>query len=90
MNAANEQETPSLNVGDLVEIGCISPATSFFGWSGSRVGIYLGTFEFTHYMNEDEKKTDICHKVWISGETKYVSTTQEILLLAAVEGLNEK
>tara|TARA_R100000008_G_scaffold39452_1_gene22571 strand:+ start:54 stop:326 length:273 start_codon:yes stop_codon:yes gene_type:complete len=84
-----EEKLVDINIGDLVEITHISPATSFFGWSGVKYGIYLGMFEFTHYISECESKTDMCHKVWISGEVKYVSTSQELKVLAPVEQTNE-
>ncbi len=89
-NTVIEQTIADMDIGDLVEIHQVSPETSFFGWGGKKLGIYLGTFEFTHYMNKDNKKTDVCHKVWVSGEIKFVSTIQEMKILAKVGQSNER
>jgi hypothetical protein len=85
-----EEKLVDIKIGDLVEINYVSPATSYFGWGDSpKCGIYLGTFEFTHYVSDSERRTDICHKVWISGEVKYVSTSQELRVLATADNQNE-
>jgi len=84
-----EEKLININIGDLVEIDHVSPATSYFGWTGPHYGIYLGMFEFTHYVNKDEKTTDRCYKVWVSGEIKYVSTSDTLTVLAAASQTSE-
>ena len=80
-----EQATTDVDIGDLVEIHKVGPKSSYFGWGGRKFGVYLGPLEFTQYMNNNDRKTDTCHKVWVSGEIKYVSTIQEMKILAKVD-----
>ena len=73
------------NIGDLVEIVYIGEGTAAFPWTETPVsGIYLGTMEFTHYLNPADKKIDICHKVWAAGRVRYISRMDEIKLLSSV------
>ena len=87
-NTVIEQAIADIDIGDLVEICKVSPKSSYFGWGGRKFGIYLGPLEFTQYMNNNDRKTDNCYKVWVSGEIKYVSTIQEMKILAKVDQLS--
>ena len=72
------------DIGDLVEIMYIGEGTALFPWSETPVsGIYLGTMEFTHFKNADEKVQDICHKVWSMGKVRYIADVDEIRLLSS-------
>jgi len=71
------------NIGDLVEIVYIGEGTAYFPWTEVPVpGIYLGQMEFIHYVNPNEKKTDICYKVWALGKVRYIADISEIKLLS--------
>ena len=72
------------NIGDLVEIVYIGEGTAAFPWTETPVsGIYLGTMEFTHYLNPEDKKIDVCHKVWSMGKVRYIQDLDEISLLSS-------
>lgn len=72
------------NIGDLVEIIYIGEGTAVFPWTETPVsGIYLGTMEFVHYLNADDKVMDVCHKVWSMGKVRYISDVDEIKLLSS-------
>ena len=72
------------NIGDLVEILYVGQSSSYFPWTDNPVpGIYLDEMEFTHYKSPNEKKTDICHKVWAIGKVRYVADLNEIKLLSS-------
>ncbi len=71
-------------IGDLVEIVYIGEGTAAFPWTETPVsGIYLGTMEFTHYLNPSERRTDVCHKVWSMGKVRYIQDLEEIRLLSS-------
>ena len=72
------------NIGDLVEILYIGEGTAAFPWTETPVpGIYLGTMEFTHYIDADQSVQDVCHKVWSMGKVRYISDLDEIKLLSS-------
>ena len=72
------------NIGDLVEIIYIGEGTAAFPWSETPVpGIYLGTMEFTHYIDANQSVQDVCHKVWSMGKVRYIQSLDEIKLLSS-------
>ena len=72
------------NIGDLVEIIYIGEGTAAFPWSETPVpGIYLGTMEFTHYIDANQSVQDVCHKVLSMGKVRYIQSLDEIKLLAS-------
>ena len=72
-----------LKVGDLVEIIYIGEGTAYFPWTETPApGIYLGEIEVIHYKSENEKQTDICHKVWAVGKIIYINSRDELRLLS--------
>mgnify|MGYP005818212641 FL=1 len=76
-------------IGDLVEIIYIGQSSSYFPWTDPPVpGIYLGEMEFTHYKDVNEKKLDICHKIWALGKVRYVADLNEIKLLSTGSNLS--
>tara|TARA_Y100000296_G_C4984366_1_gene162231 strand:+ start:8 stop:277 length:270 start_codon:yes stop_codon:yes gene_type:complete len=75
--------------GDLVEIMYIGQSSSYFPWTDSPVpGIYLGEMEFTHYKDVNDKKLDICHKIWALGKVRYIADLNEIKLLSTGSNLS--
>jgi len=72
------------NIGDLVEIIYIGEGSAAFPWTETPVpGIYLGTMEFTHYIDAYQSVQDVCHKVWSMGKVRYISDVDEIKLLSS-------
>ncbi len=77
------EENDKFNVGDLVEIIHIGDGTAFFPWAEAPVsGIYMGSTEFTFYLDKDRKKIDRCHKIWSMGKMRYVENNEPIRLLS--------
>jgi len=79
----NLQEDDKFNVGDLVEIVHIGDGTAYFPWAEAPVsGIYMGSSEFTFYLDNNSKKTDYCYKIWSMGKMRYVENHEPIRLLS--------
>jgi len=71
-------------VGDLVKIIFIGEGTSYFPWAEVPIpGIYLGQTEFTHYGSAQGPETRFSHKIWAMGKVRYISSADEIELLAS-------
>ena len=70
-------------VGDLVQIIDISDATSYFKWAQElpKQAIYLGEFEITVYSNS-YNRSDICHKVSVDGQERWIATLDELKILS--------
>ncbi len=73
-------------VGDLVQIIDISEATSYFKWAQDlpKQAVYLGEFEIKVYSN-GYNRTDICHKVYVDGQERWIATLDELKILSRTE-----
>jgi hypothetical protein len=81
--------TKKFKIGDLVEIAYVGQSSSYFPWTDSPVpGIYLGEMEFTHHKSVNDKKIDVCHKVWALGKVRYIADLNEIKLLSTGSNLS--
>ena len=74
------------NIGDLVEIVIIAESTAYFPWAKPPVpGIYMGAVETTTFSGPSKKEKSMCYKVWSLGKIRYVSTLEELKLLAPID-----
>ena len=72
-------------VGDLIQVVQLKDESTYFKWSEiPATGIYMGELESTAYITADKKKKIIVHKIWSLGKMRYVSSLEEIKLLAKI------
>jgi hypothetical protein len=72
-------------IGDLIQVVNLKDASSYFKWPDiPATGIYMGELESTAYVEEDKNVKIIIHKIWSLGKMRYVSSLEEIKLLARI------
>ena len=82
----NTSNITDYTIGDLVHIIELKDASSFFKWTDLPIsGIYMGELEATHYFGSRTKEKTICFKIWALGKTRYISSLEEIKLLASIK-----
>jgi hypothetical protein len=73
------------NVGDLVKIVDIKPETAIFPWAKPPLtGIYMGEVESTYYYTSNKRERITCYEVLINGQTRYISSLEEMKLLSSI------
>tara|TARA_R100000008_G_scaffold86810_1_gene81785 strand:+ start:2378 stop:2644 length:267 start_codon:yes stop_codon:yes gene_type:complete len=72
-------------IGDLIQVVQLKDESSYFKWPDiPATGIYMGELESTAYIEENRKTKIIVHKIWSLGKMRYVSSLEEIKLLAKI------
>lgn len=73
-------------IGDLIQVVRLKDESSYFKWPGiPATGIYMGELESTAYIEENRETKIIIHKIWSLGKMRYVSSLEEIKLLAKIQ-----